>query len=496
MACANSPQSHLVKDNRTSKSKGLGFVQFVQPEDAAQAMHKLDGQPFQGRLLHILPASDPKKQKLTDFEISKLPLKQQKALKRKADATTSTFSWNSLYMNPDAVLSSTAERLGVAKSAILDPSSTDAAVKQALAETSIVQETKEYLRRQGVNVDAFSQRLRDDRALLLKNFPYGTTSEELQATLCKHGTVEKLVFPPTGTMAIALFQEPFEAQAALKSLAYSNLKGSVLYLEKGPKGLFDPQATEAQGDQPFAAADDAESSQTGQTSTVFVRNLNFATTTARLAEVFKPLTGFLSARVKTRTEKSRPGEVLSMGFGFVEFRSKVQADAAVAAMNGHRLDGHELLVQISHKALDAADERRKEDSSKKADMAKTKIIIKNLPFEASKRDLRALFGEYGALRSIRMPRKFDNSARGFAFADFVTAKEARSAMEALSNTHLLGRKLVLDFAEGEVDDPEATIKAMEQKAGRQAHLQSVNQMMSGSARKKFQIDDARDDEVA
>lgn len=457
-------------------------------------MQELDGQPFQGRLLHILPASDPKKQKLTDFEISKLPLKQQKALKRKADAATSNFSWNSLYMNPDAILASTAQRLGVSKSAILDPSSTDAAVKQAHAETSIIQETKEYLRKQGVNVEAFSQRPRDDRTLLLKNFPYGTTSEELNAALTKYGAVERLIFPPSGTMAIALFQESFEAQAALKGLAYSNLKGSVLYLEKGPKGLLNAQPNGGLNDQSLAAEDDADASQTGLISTVFVRNLNFATSTARLAEVFKPNSGFLSARVKTRTEKSRPGEVLSMGFGFVEFRSKAQADAAVAAMNGHRLDGHELLVQISHKALDAAEERRKEDSSKKTDQARTKIIIKNLPFEASKKDLRALFGAYGALRSIRMPRKFDNSARGFAFADFVTAKEAQSAMEALSNTHLLGRKLVLDMAEGEVDDPEATIKAMEHKAGRQAHLKTVNQMISGSSRRKFQVSDARDDE--
>lgn len=396
-------------------------------------------------------------------------------------------------MNPDAVLTSTAQRLGVSKSALLDPSSTDAAVKQAHAETSIIQETKDYLRRQGVNVEAFSERLRDDRALVLKNFPYGTTSDELQAALGRYGSVEKLVFPPLGTMAIALFHESFEAQAALKGLAYSNLKGSVLYLEKGPKGLFDPQAS-GEVDEPIATGDDADaSSQSGLTSTVFVRNLNFATSTARLAEVFKPLSGFLSARVKTRSEKSRPGEVLSMGFGFVEFRSKAYADAAVATMNGHRLDGHELLVQISRKATDAAEERRKEDSSRKAETARTKIIIKNLPFEASKKDIRALFGEYGALRSIRMPRKFDNSARGFAFADFVTAKEAKSAMEALSNTHLLGRKLVLDFAEGEVDDPEAAIRAMEQKAGRQAHLQSVNQMLSGSARRKFQVSDARDD---
>jgi multiple RNA-binding domain-containing protein 1 len=483
-----------VKDHRTSNSKGLGFVQFVHPEDAATALQQLDGQPFQGRLLHILPASDSKKQKLTDFEISKLPIKQQKALKRKAEMTKASFSWNSLYMNPDAVLASTAQRLGVSKSDLLDPSSTDAAVKQAHAETSIIEETKEYLARQGVNIDAFAQRQRDDRSILLKNFSYGTTSDELNALLAKYGALERLVFPPAGTMAIAQFVEAFEANAALKGLAYTNLKGSLLYLEKAPSGLFGGVGVSRTALEDTDVVDDETGQTTDHTpSTIFVRNLNFATSTARLAEVFKPLSGFLSARVKTRTEKSRPGEILSMGFGFVEFRSRPQADAAVATMNGHRLDGHELLVQISQKATDAAEDRRKEDSGKKADSTKTKIIIKNLPFEASKKDVRALFSPYGQLRSVRMPKKFDNSARGFAFADFITAKEARSAMEALANTHLLGRKLVLGFAEGETDDPEATIQAMEKKAGREAHLTSVNKMMAGSARRKFTVGDTQDD---
>ena len=487
----------MVKDHRTQKSKGLGFAQFLDPEDAVKALRALDGRSFQGRLLHLLPASDKKDQKMFDFDISKLPLKQQKALKRKSEATSSTFSWNSLYMNPDAVLSSTAQRLGVSKAELLDPSSTDAAVKQAHAETAIIQEAKEYFRKQKINVDAFSEQRRDDRCLLLKNFSYGTTSEELSAMLSKYGTLDRLIFPPSGTMAIARFDDPLAAKAALKGLAYSNLKGSMLYLEKAPRGLFDvPADNKLDADARNAVPEEDAPGQTTQLTTIFVRNLNFATSTARLKEVFKPLSGFMSAKVKTRTDKARPGEILSMGFGFAEFRTKSQAEAAIATMNGHRLDGHELVVQLSNKISDAAEERRKEDSSKKADQAKTKIVVKNLPFETSRKDLRALFGAYGQLRSIRMPRKFDNSARGFAFAEFVTAKEAKSAMEALSSTHLLGRKLVLDFAEGETDNPEETIRAMEKKAGRHEHLANVTKMLSGSARKKFAVEDSARDEDA
>ncbi|RMZ89468.1 hypothetical protein DV736_g3302, partial [Chaetothyriales sp. CBS 134916] len=484
---------HVVKDKRTAASRGTAFIQFFHAADASQALISVDGRPFQGRLIHVLPASDKKDTMLSDYEISQLPIKKQKAFKRRAEASSSSFSWNSLYMNPDAVMDSVANRLGVSKSDLLDPASTDAAVKQAHAETSIIQDTKEYLQKQGVNVEAFKNRTRDDRALLLKNFPFGTTADELSSMLSPYGKVERIHFPPTGTIAIALFEEPSFCQAALKGLAYKNFKGSVLYLEKAPIGLFDTTENGHNGGDAAKDLDPSanmeQSSSNRPTATIFIRDLNFATTSARLSEVFSVLSGFRSARVKTRTDSSRPNEILSMGFGFVEFATAEQAEAAIATMNNRRLDGHVISVQRSQKSLDAAEERRKEDSAKKSESQKTKLVIKNLPFETSKKDIKTLLASYGTLRSVRMPKKMDNTARGFAFADFVTAKEARNAIEALSSTHLLGRRLVIDYAEGEIDDPEETIRVMEKKAGRQEYLRDAERLQRGGARKKFMVND-------
>lgn len=50
-------------------------------------------------------------------------------------------------------------------------------------------------------------------------------------------------------------------------------------------------------------------------------------------------------------------------------------------MEGYNLEGHKLQIKASHKGLDAAEERRREDTAKKA--AGTKILIKNLPFSAT-----------------------------------------------------------------------------------------------------------------
>lgn len=446
--------------------------------------------------MHVMPANAKKEIGLDEFAISKLPLKKQQQIKRKAEATLSTFNWNSMYMNSDAVISSISDRLGVPKSELLDPTSSDAAVKQAHAETHIIQETKSFFATNGVDLDAFRRRERGDTAILVKNFSYGTKSEELKNLFEPYGHLTRLLMPPSGTIAILEYDQPEQARSAFGSLAYRKFKDSILFLEKAPKGLFDKDSgsevvpgAEVQKSRP-SAKDLLEKDgpqETVNTPTLFVRNLSFSTTTQRLRETFQPLDGLLSARVKTKSDPKKPGQVLSMGFGFLEFQTKELAQAALLAMDGYKLDGHELLIRASHRAIDAADERRKEDLAKKTAGKKTKIIVKNLPFEASRKDVRSLFGSYGQLRSVRMPKKFDSSTRGFAFAEFAAAREAENAMDALKDTHLLGRRLVLEFAAEEAVDPEQEIEKMQQKVGKQADKVAL-QKLTGSARKRFNVE--------
>ncbi|KAL4951601.1 multiple RNA-binding domain-containing protein 1 [Aspergillus filifer] len=494
---------HVAFDTRSTTSKGFAYVQFADPDAAVEAYKNLDGKHFQGRLLHILPASEKKTHKLDEHELSKLPLKKQKQIKRKQDASSSTFSWNSLYMNADAVMSSVAERIGVSKSDLLDPTSSDAAVKQAHAETHVIQETKAYFKSNGVNLDAFKQRERGNTAILVKNFSYGTKSEDLRKLFEPFGQLTRVLMPPSGTIAIVEFARPDEAQKAFKGLAYRKLGDSILFLEKAPKNLFEsnvpPQnpLPEAKAvSQGFSTSDtfaaDEEDEQNIATATLFIKNLNFSTTNQSLVEAFRPLDGFVSARIKVKPDPKNPGQTLSMGFGFADFRTKAQAQAALAVMNGYTLDRHALVVRASHKGMDAAEEKRRDDTAKKIAARRTKIIIKNLPFQATKKDIRSLFGAYGQLRSVRVPQKFDRSARGFGFADFVSAREAENAMDALKNTHLLGRRLVLEFANAEAIDAEEEIERIEKKVGEQVDRVKL-QKLTGAGRRKFTVG-AQDDE--
>jgi len=468
-------------------------VQFEDHEEAVEAYEQIDGNVFQGRLVHAIAASGKRENKLDEFALSKLPLKKQRQIQKKSEAPSSTFSWYALYMNPDAVMSSIAARLGMAKSEVFDPTSSDAGVKQAQAETHIIQETKSYFAANGVDLDAFASRDRGDTTILVKNFPYGTTAEELRKLFEETAKVLRVLMPPSGTIAIVELAQATQARAAFSSLAYRKFKDSILFLEKGPKNLFsgvpsnlNDAATTVETKLSTTELKN-EAGQDVDTTTLFVRNLNFTTTQAQFSETFRPLDGFVSARIKTKTDPKQPGRVLSMGFGFLEFISKDQARAALAAMDGYTLEGHALVIKASHKGLDAAEERRKEDQSKRNRERKSKLIVKNLPFEATKKDVQNLFKSYGQLRAVRLPKKFDNSRKGYAFAEFMTPKEAENAMDALRNTHLLGRRLVIDYATVDVEDPEKEIARMQQKVGRQVNNIAMKKLTEGSDRRKVNI---------
>ncbi|OJA12467.1 hypothetical protein AZE42_10513, partial [Rhizopogon vesiculosus] len=229
---------HIPVDSLSKQSKGLAYVTFKQPTSALSAYEALDKKSFQGRLLHIIPAVDRKgKFEVEDGEGKKKSLKDERNSRRKATAGRE-FNWSMLYMNSDAVASSIADRMGIAKADILNPESDNAAVKLALAETHVIQETKLYLESQGVVLSSFASRARSDTTILVKNIPYGTTAEQIREMFEVHGELSRVVVPPAGTMAVVEFAHADEAAKAFRGVAYRRLGNSVVYLERGPMGMF------------------------------------------------------------------------------------------------------------------------------------------------------------------------------------------------------------------------------------------------------------------
>ena len=429
-----------IPQTKDGQSKSIAFVSFSTASAAIAAYTELDGKQFQGRLLHIHPAQE----KLV-IEKPSNGTKQNVGEKRKEErrktAAKQTFTWNSLYLNQDAVMENTAKRFGVEKSALIDPTQSSTAITMALAESSALTTIKKFFKEHGVNLESFAEtKQKDDSVLLFKNLPSHANEHEIRRLVeDAGGSIKQIVMPEIGGIAIVEVLDSVQGKIVFGKLAYRKYGDTLLYLEKGPVNTFNSAARSSGKD---VAEPDAESEET-DSATVFVKNLSWTTRSPGLTKVFESLKGFRSASVRTKADPKNPAERLSMGFGFVEFSTQEEAKSAIAALQGFKLDDHALELKISNGRI---------SNKTKAAPGKTgtKVVVKNLPFETTKSDIQRLFATYGTLKSLRLPKKFDSRLRGFAFLEFVSKREAANAIQALTGVHLLGRRLVLQYADSEL----------------------------------------------
>lgn len=62
--------------------------------------------------------------------------------------------------------------------------------------------------------------------ILVKNLPAGVTASELEELFSPHGSLGRVLLPPSGLTAIIEFLEPTEAKRAFTRLAYSKVCGA------------------------------------------------------------------------------------------------------------------------------------------------------------------------------------------------------------------------------------------------------------------------------
>uniref|UniRef100_A0A8C7ZC57 Probable RNA-binding protein 19 n=1 Tax=Oryzias sinensis TaxID=183150 RepID=A0A8C7ZC57_9TELE len=394
-------------DNLTKKPKGFAFVTYMIPENAVTALAQLDRHVFQGRMLHLLP-STVKKENPESSDAGgpgSSSYKRQKDAKNKA-SSSSSHNWNTLFLGTNAVADAIAEKYNTTKSQVLDHESKGSlAVRMALGETQIVQETRQFLLENSVSLDSFSQAAaaRSTTVILVKNLPAGVTTSELEELFSPHGSLGRVLLPPSGLTAIIEFLEPTEAKRAFTRLAYSKFHHVPLYLEWAPVGVF-------------------------------------------------------------VADQQKTGKLLSMGYGFVQYQSAEGAQKALRQLQHCCVDDHKLELKISDKTS-----RKKKQAEKK--QTGSKILVRNVPFQATVREIRELFCTFGELKTVRLPKKAAGSGnhRGFGFVDFITKQDAKKAFAALCHsTHLYGRRLVLEWA-----DAEETVEALRRKTAEHYHGMSA-----------------------
>ncbi|XP_077895209.1 putative RNA-binding protein 19 isoform X3 [Ictidomys tridecemlineatus] len=495
---------HYPIDSLTKKPKGFAFVTFMFPEHAVKAYAAVDGQVFQGRMLHVLP-STIRKEASEDADVPSSSYKKKKASEDKA-RSSSSHNWNTLFMGPNAVADAIAQKYSATKSQVFDHETKGSvAVRVALGETQLVQDVRRFLIDNGVSLDSFSQAAaeRSKTVILAKNLPAGTLAAELQETFGRFGSLGRVLLPEGGVTAIVEFLEPLEARKAFRHLAYSKFHHVPLYLEWAPVGVFSstaPQGKEPQeasteknmvepetvadgeapdGEKPVEEGAEAPTAKTEEEEeadeeeddeeslpgcTLFIKNLNFSTTEETLQQVFSKVGAVRSCSVSRK--KNKAGVLLSMGFGFVEYRKPEQAQRALKQLQGHIVDGHKVEVRISERATKPAlTSARKKQLPRK--QTSSKILVRNIPFQADRREIRELFSTFGELKTVRLPKKMTGTGthRGFGFVDFLTKQDAKRAFNALCHsTHLYGRRLVLEWADSEV-----TLQALRRKTAEHFH---------------------------
>lgn len=378
------------------------------------------------------------------------------------------------------------------------------AVTAALTETSVIQQTKTWLKKEGIRVEAFEQRgstlvnariadtvQRRDDTFIVKHLPANASGIELRERFGRYGELVKCTLAPSCTVGIVQYADKSHAQKAFNKLAFARYQNVPLYLEWAPGDVFDdvsPQETVggasssasksdklASGGKKSSAAgklgEDENDIEEANLGCLFFKNLNFKTTEETLKAVFGRCKGFRSAIIMRKKaavmagEKRKENPGLSMGYGFLEFDTKTSAEEVLKQRQNHVVDEHALQLQISQRA--AARGRKNSTTERNAHgkpLLSTRLCVRNLAFEVTKKELAQLFGAYGSISALRMPNKSDYTGhRGFGFVDFASKSEAAAAYEALQHTHLYGRRLVIEPAEDKTNDIDTVQEAAQKR---------------------------------
>ena len=488
---------HIPINYKTNKSFGYAYISYETIESSIMAINKMDGQYFMGRRLHISVAEEKYNKPESELKIKynqkdKSSYKKEKTTKLKLNYKDET-NWNYLFLNQNAVIDAVAKRLKIKKENLFNQNNADVAVQIAAMETTIINETKEWLKQQGINLDILKGKrqdcIRSKTIILVKNISNKTKKENLQNLLERYGNLVRLLLSPSNTLAICEYVNKKHAENCIKHLSYYELDGEPLYLEFAPEGLIEPKNNNNKNEEKAKDIIDINESEDeeeeekkeegidlleGQGKILFVKNLDFSTNEKQLKKFFEKK-DYIVKKVEI-AKHIKDGKNVSSGFGFVELKDEKMVLKAMKNLQGALLGGHSLKLSISKTANEKKDllknKRKRETDLNDYDyedenISNNKLLIKNIAFEASKEELRKLFKVYGQVKNLRLPTKMDGNHRGFAFVEFMSHEEAQKAFKELQNTHFYKRKLVIEWAK-----QDNTIEEIREKTSKKAN--SIN----------------------
>ncbi|KAL7986775.1 hypothetical protein Chor_013058, partial [Crotalus horridus] len=255
---------HFPVDGLTKRPKGFAFVTYMFPEHAVKAFAEVDGQVFQGRMLHVLPSTIKKEEVESSDPAGSSSYKKQKASKDKANSLSS-HNWNTLFMGTNAVADAVAQKYNATKSQVLDHAAGE----------------------------------RSKTVILVKNLPAATKAEQLEEVFQPFGSLGRfqhiplyLEWAPTGVFSGPGKKTPevFSKAGVVRSCTVSKKKDKAVLLSIKACSVdghqLEVKISERATKSTVGTARKKQVSKKQVNSKILVRNIPFQATVKEIRELF------------------------------------------------------------------------------------------------------------------------------------------------------------------------------------------------------------------
>lgn len=455
---------HILLSKETLQPRGLAYITLPTSAAAYTAICNAHQNIMHGRILSVSWAiskrsamtpertdSDQRKGSTSSFKRQQASYRVEFARNRKA--------WNALFLRLDAIADAIADRLGVSKADVLHPEGNRLAVKLSIGEAEIIDEAKRSLAAQGVDVALLERAAesagpdlpekeslqRSSTTLLLKNLPYSATHRDLASMCEKFGTLSALVMPSCGMLAIVDYADAADAKKAFKRLAFKRYGQKPLYVDFAPVNVFQPCAKDSVNTVSNEVTTTKSANMESDSRTLCIRNVP---TNSGDHEIRALVEKHGAAGCVQSVRMQRESYSKDATMALVQLISGSDPHTIASSVAGSKMGARQLAASVQpHVAEDAeANDLEMLQNEVTVKLKEPKLLVRNVPFEAKRSEMRELFKPFGTVKAVRLPKKMGGVHRGFAFVEMTSKAEARRAMGALKSAHFYGRHLVVEPA--------------------------------------------------
>jgi nucleolin len=137
----------------------------------------------------------------------------------------------------------------------------------------------------------------------------------------------------------------------------------------------------------------------------------------------------------------------SCGFRYIHFATSDAVEAALA-LNAKEIDGRAVNVDKSNPPNNSRRENRSKVFGDETGPPSNTLFVANLAFSVKEDTLRELFGEYGEVKSVRLPTDRESGRpKGIGYVEFESVESAKKAFHGSRNAEIEGRNICLDFTQ-------------------------------------------------